>query len=165
MPLRNPKAKGARFERKSKALLESQGFMVVKSGGSLGEADLIAIRSGEVQLVQVKSGTNRMTKKEKASLAKLADGIGCTAVLHQWKDRVKDPVVEILNPFVYFNTSTTAPKPKPDPTSKHILPAFQCNHANEVPIQLVCNCLEWCQCKKLGNCEKQYLSLEDLTRR
>jgi hypothetical protein len=52
----NANGKGARAEREYKAILEKQGFQVTRSGGSLGEWDLIAVGSC-VLLVQVKSGS------------------------------------------------------------------------------------------------------------
>jgi Holliday junction resolvase len=39
-----PAQKGRNFERLCKRALESQGWLVVKSGGSLGAADLVAFR-------------------------------------------------------------------------------------------------------------------------
>jgi Holliday junction resolvase len=49
------KAAGTRRERKAKALLEDDGYLVVRAAGSLGKADLVAVKPGQVLLVQVKS--------------------------------------------------------------------------------------------------------------
>ena len=53
------KQKGARIERAIKADLERQGYFVIKSGGSLGCVDLIAIRNkvGEtiIRSIQIKA--------------------------------------------------------------------------------------------------------------
>ena len=54
------KRKGYRVERKIKLLLMSYGWKVVRSGGSLGEYDLIAFRDGRCIFFQIKS-----TNKEK----------------------------------------------------------------------------------------------------
>ena len=54
----NRNAKGARSEREYKAILEAQGYQVTRSGGSLGEWDLIAIGPC-VLVVQVKSGSKK----------------------------------------------------------------------------------------------------------
>ena len=53
--LKNAKAKGSRQERRSMALLEAAGYSCVKSGGSLGEWDVVALGPQGVVLVQVKS--------------------------------------------------------------------------------------------------------------
>ena len=44
-----------RFERKAKKELEDEGYYVMKSGGSLGVFDVIAINEKRVRLIQVKS--------------------------------------------------------------------------------------------------------------
>lgn len=49
------KAKGARQERKARRILEAAGYYVVKSGGSLGMFDLVALGPRDVRLIQVKS--------------------------------------------------------------------------------------------------------------
>ena len=59
------KAKGSRRERQAKKELEDMGYLVTKSGGSLGDFDLIAISPGErgskcLRLIQIKS--NIITK-------------------------------------------------------------------------------------------------------
>jgi len=50
------KAKGARRELQTKELLElTEGYKITKSGGSLGEWDLVGFREDGAILVQVKS--------------------------------------------------------------------------------------------------------------
>lgn len=50
------KAKGARQERRAKAQLEADGWLVVKAGGSLGLFDLVGLHVDYgVRLIQVKS--------------------------------------------------------------------------------------------------------------
>jgi Holliday junction resolvase len=61
MKLKNPKAKGARAERKIKAHLQEFGAYVIKAGGSLGVFDLVSLDMNGVFLVQVKC--NRMPGK------------------------------------------------------------------------------------------------------
>ena len=46
-------------ERKVRLLLESNGWKVVRAGGSLGVADLVCIRKGKCMLLQVKSTKNK----------------------------------------------------------------------------------------------------------
>ena len=47
--MKNPKAKGTRFEREVKKLFESAGFSTVRSAASLGKADLFIEGIGSVQ--------------------------------------------------------------------------------------------------------------------
>ena len=54
------KYKGYRTERKIRIILEKKGWRVIRSGGSLGEADLVCFKKGKVIFLQVKS-----TRKEK----------------------------------------------------------------------------------------------------
>ena len=42
-------------ERKVRILMEKNGWIVIRAGSSLGEADLICIKSGKCVLLQVKS--------------------------------------------------------------------------------------------------------------
>ena len=51
----NTKAKGARNERRARALLESSGYTVIRAGASLGLFDLVAFGRSDIALVQVKS--------------------------------------------------------------------------------------------------------------
>lgn len=46
--------RGASFERRVKALLEGEGFAVVRSAGSHSPADLVAMRKGELVIIQCK---------------------------------------------------------------------------------------------------------------
>jgi hypothetical protein len=54
------KAKGYKVERKIRLEFEKKGWLVVRAGASLGEADLICLKNGKCILLQVKS-----TKKDK----------------------------------------------------------------------------------------------------
>jgi len=47
--------KGYRVERKVRMMLSKAGWRVVRAGGSLGEADLICIKSSHCILLQIKS--------------------------------------------------------------------------------------------------------------
>lgn len=48
-------ARGATYERKAKATLESQGYSVMRSAGSHSPADLVGLSPHSVKLVQVKA--------------------------------------------------------------------------------------------------------------
>jgi len=63
---------GYYYERKVKAILENQGYLVWRSPGSKSPIDIIAINDkGFVRLIQVKSHT-KITKEELKILKELA---------------------------------------------------------------------------------------------
>jgi len=49
------KKKGYRVERKTRLLFERDGWIVVRAGASLGEADLICFKNGRCIMLQIKS--------------------------------------------------------------------------------------------------------------
>ncbi|MEM3465510.1 MAG: hypothetical protein QW506_00090 [Thermoproteota archaeon] len=55
-----PKRKGYLAERKIRMLLRRHGWMTVRSGGSLGPADLVCLRRGKCILMQVKSTSKHL---------------------------------------------------------------------------------------------------------
>jgi len=55
--------KGRRWEWKVKKQWEREGFLVYRSAGSKGAADLIAIKNGQVWLIQVQ--VNRKPSQQK----------------------------------------------------------------------------------------------------
>lgn len=65
----NAKAKGARAELRCIKLLERWGFACTRAGASLGMFDVIGLHPwfGAV-FVQVKSGTARLSRKDRAAL-------------------------------------------------------------------------------------------------
>lgn len=62
------KAKGSRWERECKRMLEAEGYWVTKAGGSLGAFDLVAIGNLNIRLIQCKCNT-WATPKERAAMA------------------------------------------------------------------------------------------------
>jgi Holliday junction resolvase len=64
----NAKQKGMRRERQCRELLEDDGYLVTKSGGSLGAFDVIAISEADVRCIQIKS--NRRPPKEEMNTLK-----------------------------------------------------------------------------------------------
>ncbi len=54
------KRKGYAVERKIRIVFENAGWTVIRSGGSLGESDLVCFKDGKCMFLQIKS-----TKKEK----------------------------------------------------------------------------------------------------
>lgn len=91
----NAKAKGSAKERQSKALLELEGWHVTKAGGSLGAADLVALKDGErPMLVQVKATAKgpfeHFGPVERAELLSVAKAAGAVPMLAWWKPRARE---------------------------------------------------------------------------
>ncbi len=89
----NTKRKGSRQERRSKAILESAGYRVTKSGASLGAFDLIGISATDFVLVQVKS--NRFPNEvEMEEMQNFKCPPNCRKLIHRWRDRQRKPDVK-----------------------------------------------------------------------
>lgn len=73
-------ALGRSFEYSVRNLLRKHGYFVVRSAQSKGEADLVALASGSVLLVQCKRGGS-IPKSEQEELFALAQRIGAEAIL------------------------------------------------------------------------------------
>jgi Holliday junction resolvase len=63
---------GKRFEDKVRANLESDGYGVVRAGGSRGAADLVALKSGQTLIIQCKRTNGQLPPAERAKLLDLA---------------------------------------------------------------------------------------------
>ena len=64
----NTKRKGTKAERRAKKILEKAGYMVIRSAGSLGCFDSVALGSwGSVRLIQVKKD-KPITEEERENL-------------------------------------------------------------------------------------------------
>jgi Holliday junction resolvase len=90
------KRKGQRSERRCIRDLEAAGYLCAKSGGSLGLFDVIAIGSADVRLVQVKSGTNRLSRIEREAIKELKVPSNVSKQYWLYLDRVKAPIIEVL---------------------------------------------------------------------
>ena len=93
--MNSAKRKGSAKERQSKALLEAAGWHVTKAGGSLGCADLVALKDGERPLlVQVKATAagpfHSFGPSERVELLAVAKGAGAVPVLAWWKPRARE---------------------------------------------------------------------------
>jgi len=79
------------MERKAKGELEQDGYYVMKSGGSLGVFDLVAINKDSVRLIQVKSTYKEWTentyKKDIEQIKALPVPDICKKELWVWKLR------------------------------------------------------------------------------
>jgi len=73
-------SKGRNFEYRTRHYLENKGFVVFRSAGSRSVADLIALRAGEVWLVQCKSD-GCMSPLERRNFAEVAAELGVMPIL------------------------------------------------------------------------------------
>lgn len=79
---RTNKARGSAFERKVSAALTTDGYLVVRAAGSLGAADLIALKPGQVVFVQCKmAGAGACSPAEWNAFWRLATSVGALPVL------------------------------------------------------------------------------------
>ena len=74
-------SKGRAFEYRVRRHLEGKGWVVFRTAGSHSPADLIALRTGEVWLVQCKGTNGYMTPVERQKFTTLANGLGVMAVV------------------------------------------------------------------------------------
>jgi Holliday junction resolvase len=76
-----PRAAGDRFERACVLRLRAHGFLVVRSAGSLGPADLVALRADHMPaLIQCKI-TDTTTRAQRAAYYLQAEDAGAVAVI------------------------------------------------------------------------------------
>ena len=88
--------KGHRWELKVKKMWEAKGFVVYRSAGSKGAADLIALKNGKIVLIQVK--VNKKPKcSEVAKLQKEAKKCKATALIVLWNSKKREVEVYNLN--------------------------------------------------------------------
>lgn len=94
--LKNPKAKGARAERRAIKLLEALGYCCTKAGGSLGVFDIVAIGAVDFRCIQVKAGTKYVSAIEREQLQQLVVPSNCTREVWRFPDRCREPRIERL---------------------------------------------------------------------
>lgn len=92
-----PRAAGDRFERACVERLRLAGWLVIRSAGSHGPADLVALRSDRPPaLVQCKLG-GAMTKYARAQFLDIAVSAGAVAVIASRPNRGHIQWVLVLN--------------------------------------------------------------------
>ncbi len=74
--------KGRQFEYYVMDKKRKQGFFCMRSAGSKGFADVIAIKKGRIEFIQIKMGTS-MQKKEREGLIELAESVGAIPLFIQ----------------------------------------------------------------------------------
>jgi len=75
---------GLVLEHATRHDLEADGYYVIRSAGSKGAADLVAIKPGELLLVQCKLD-GKMTPLERHDLSVLADRLGVVSLVAYWR--------------------------------------------------------------------------------
>jgi len=81
-------SRGANFERRVRKYLENEGWVVFRSAGSHSPADLIALKAGEVKLIQCQTD-GAFSKIKKEMLRLLCDELRCSGWLF-WRVSNKD---------------------------------------------------------------------------
>lgn len=89
------KRKGARNEHRSIHLLEAAGYRCIRSAGSLGEWDVVAIGSSDIVLVQVKTG-RWPGSLEFEALREARTPPNVRKLVHRWCPRQQRPDVREL---------------------------------------------------------------------
>lgn len=87
-------SRGHARERQVKALLEADDWFVTRAAGSLGDADLVALKVGKIpRLIEVKSTAQgpyeHFGPKCRADLRAAAEIAGAVPVLCWWPSRAK----------------------------------------------------------------------------
>ena len=77
---------GNYYERRTAVLFRHDGYEVWQTRGSKGAADLIALKPGQICLVQVKSGTKQISGEQWNALFRLAAGLQALPIVADWKD-------------------------------------------------------------------------------
>ncbi len=77
--------KGRAFERKVRIFMQKSGYIVMPSPRSLGAADLLAVQTGEILLVQCKL-YGQLPKPERLSLEKMSRKAGGLALMATQKE-------------------------------------------------------------------------------
>jgi len=72
--------KGRRFEYATRHFLEKKGWVVFRSAGSKGVADLVALRAGEIWLVQCKLN-GWMSPAERLAFSEVARELGVVPMI------------------------------------------------------------------------------------
>ena len=91
----NTAAKGRRQEWRSIAIYEGWGFRCLRSAGSKGAWDFIAVNHEGIVLVQVRSG-RWPSPAECAELKAYPVPTNARKVIHRWKLRARAPEVRNL---------------------------------------------------------------------
>jgi Holliday junction resolvase-like predicted endonuclease len=87
-----PKRKGNRFEVKTMHYLEERGFRCMRSAGSMGPWDVIAVSGKRVLLVSVAANEWPRATARKI-LEKFARPAWVDGEIWRWDDRAAEPII------------------------------------------------------------------------
>jgi len=79
-----PYALGVAAEKRTAEHLRRDGYFVIESRGSHGPADLVAVKPGQVLMIQVKRGEARLDDGWWNELADAAAKAGALAIVADW---------------------------------------------------------------------------------
>lgn len=82
-----PRQAGDRFERTCTARLRALGFLVIRSAGSLGPADLVALRGDTLPLLISCKITDNTTTRLRREFLAIANDAGALAIIATKPDR------------------------------------------------------------------------------
>jgi len=91
------KAKGYRNEAKARRFLQEQGYMVIRSGGSFGPFDIVAIGPRWCRLIQVRSNRS-LGPLERQRLEEFPDYPYTIREVWVYRDgsRYNNPLIEVV---------------------------------------------------------------------
>ena len=92
------KQKGSRLERKTIFHLTAAGYLCIRSAGSLGPFDVVAINSHGIKCIQVKCNT-WPRPAERQTLRNAAKALPPNAVVECWKwdDGARKPIIKLIS--------------------------------------------------------------------
>lgn len=88
----NAKAKGARNEHKSIAILEAAGYRCTRAAASLGVFDIVAVGATDIILCQVKT-RDWPGAVEMEAIKSFPAPPNARKLVHRWRDRQATPDV------------------------------------------------------------------------
>jgi hypothetical protein len=90
--------KGNFYENKARKILISQGYYVLKSAGSKGAIDILAIGRYHFRAIQIKSGTSHLGRDERHYFLSIPAPRNCVKELWEWKTPGDPPTITKLQP-------------------------------------------------------------------
>ena len=92
----NQYRKGREREYRTMRLLEAAGYTAFRMAGSHSPVDVIGVDRLGLRLIQVKSGRANVTPQERETLQLLSRPANSTVEVWRWKDRVREPSIEVV---------------------------------------------------------------------
>lgn len=128
----NQRARGDYFERQARDVFADDGWLVVRSGGSLGVADLVALKAGHPPVLVSCKLSGRLSYAERAELLDTADAAGAYPVLAARPSRgllvlaTVDPETLAITPYAEHATRRPSKTPRrPRVLEAPVIPAGQ----------------------------------------